>query len=46
MAFLPYAADFDGDKPTFVYYRERIFRRSEITDSRAPCTRRFHLAAR
>ncbi len=29
MAFLPYAADFDGDKPTFVYYRERIFRRSE-----------------
>lgn len=28
MAFLPYAADFDGDTPTFVYYRERIFRRS------------------
>lgn len=28
MAYLPYAVDFDGDKPTFVYYRERIFRRS------------------
>lgn len=29
MAFLPYAAAFDGDKPTFVYYRERIFKRSK-----------------
>lgn len=29
MAFLPYAAAFDGDVPTFVYYRERIFRRSK-----------------
>ncbi len=28
MAYLPYAAAFDGDKPTFVYYRERIMRRS------------------
>lgn len=28
MAFLPYAAAFDLEKPTFVYYRERIFRRS------------------
>ena len=27
MAILPYAAAFDGDKPTFVYNRERIFRR-------------------
>lgn len=26
MAFLPYAASFDGDVPTFVYNRERIFR--------------------
>lgn len=26
-AFLMYAAAFDGDKPTFEYYRERIFRR-------------------
>ena len=29
MAFLQYAAAFDLDKPTFVYYRERIFRRSK-----------------
>lgn len=29
MAFLPYAVAFDGDKPTFVYYRERIFKRSQ-----------------
>ena len=29
MAFLPYAAAFDGDKPSFTYYRERIFRRSK-----------------
>ena len=29
MAFLPYAAAFDGDVPTFVYYRERIFKRSK-----------------
>ncbi|MDE7083584.1 MAG: glycosyltransferase family 2 protein [Clostridia bacterium] len=29
MAFLPYAAAYEGDAPTFVYYRERIFRRSE-----------------
>ena len=28
MVFLPYAVAFDGDTPTFVYYRERIFRRS------------------
>lgn len=28
MAFLPYAAAFDGDTPSFVYYRERIFKRS------------------
>lgn len=28
MAFLLYAAAFDGDKPAFVYNRERIFRRS------------------
>ncbi len=28
MAVLPYAASFDGDVPTFVYNRERIFRRS------------------
>ena len=28
VAFLQYAAAFDGDKPTFVYYRERIFRRA------------------
>lgn len=28
VAFLKYAAAFDGDKPSFVYYRERIFRRS------------------
>lgn len=28
MAFLPYAAAFDNGKPTFVYYRERILRRS------------------
>lgn len=27
MAFLPYAAAFEGDTPTFVYPRERIFRR-------------------
>ena len=29
MAILQYAAAFDGDKPTFVYNRERIFRRSK-----------------
>ena len=29
MAILPYAAAFDGDKPTFVYNRERIFRRDK-----------------
>lgn len=28
VAFLKYAAAIDGDTPTFVYYRERIFRRS------------------
>lgn len=28
VAFLKYAAAFDGDSPTFVYFRERIFRRS------------------
>lgn len=28
VAFLKYAAAFDNDMPTFVYYRERIFRRS------------------
>lgn len=28
VAFLKYAAAFDGDSPTFVYYRERIFRRA------------------
>ncbi|MDE7182181.1 MAG: glycosyltransferase family 2 protein [Clostridia bacterium] len=29
MAVLPYAAAFDGDTPTFVYSRERIFRRDK-----------------
>lgn len=29
MAVLPYAAAFDGDKPTFIYNRERIFRRDK-----------------
>lgn len=29
MAIMPYAAVFDGDMPTFVYNRERIFRRSK-----------------
>ena len=28
VAFLLYAAAFDGERPTFTYYRERIFRRS------------------
>lgn len=28
-AYLKYAAAFDGDMPTFVYFRERIFRRSQ-----------------
>ncbi len=28
VAFLRYAATFDGDKPTFVYQRERIFKRA------------------
>lgn len=28
MAFLPYAAAFDNGEPTFIYYRERIFRRA------------------
>ena len=27
-AYLKYAAAFDGDNPTFIYYRERIFSRS------------------
>lgn len=27
IAYLPYAAAFDGGKPSFVYYRERIMRR-------------------
>ena len=29
MAFLPYAAAVEGGEPTFVYYRERIFKRSQ-----------------
>ncbi len=29
MAFLPYAAAFDNEKPTFLYSRERIFRRDK-----------------
>lgn len=29
VAFLKYAAAFDNGEPTFVYYRERIFRRSQ-----------------
>lgn len=29
MAFMPYVAACDGDRPTFVYNRERIFRRSK-----------------
>lgn len=29
MAYLPYAVSFDGDTPTFVYNRERIFRRDK-----------------
>lgn len=29
MAVLPYAAAFDGENPTFVYNRERIFRRDK-----------------
>lgn len=29
MAVMPYAALFDGDMPTFVYNRERIFKRSK-----------------
>ncbi len=29
MAFLPYAVAFEDDAPTFVYYRERIFKRSK-----------------
>ena len=29
MAFLPYAAAVENDEPTFVYYRERIFKRSK-----------------
>lgn len=28
MAFLPYASAFDGGEPTFIYYRERIFKAS------------------
>lgn len=28
MAYLLYAVEFDGDNPTFIYNRERIFRRS------------------
>lgn len=28
MAYLPYAVAFENDKPTFVYYRERILKRS------------------
>lgn len=28
MAYLPYAVAFENDRPTFVYYRERIMRRS------------------
>lgn len=27
MAYLPYAAAFDGGEPSYIYYRERIFRR-------------------
>lgn len=29
MAFLPYASGLDNGEPSFVYYRERIFRRSK-----------------
>lgn len=29
MVIMPYAAGFDGDKPTFTYERERIFRRDK-----------------
>lgn len=28
VAFVKYAAAFDGERPTFVYYRERVFRRA------------------
>lgn len=28
MAFLLYAAAFDGERPVYTYFRERIFRRS------------------
>ncbi len=28
VAYVKYAAAFDGDRPTFVYFRERIFRRA------------------
>ncbi|MDE7439346.1 MAG: glycosyltransferase family 2 protein [Clostridia bacterium] len=44
MAVLPYAAAFDGEKPTFVYNRERIFKRDkgyrflgEVHEAVVPC---------
>ena len=49
VAFLRYAAAFDGDRPTFVYERERIVRRSlnlqwegEVHEALTPCGRIIH----
>lgn len=49
MAVLPYAAAFDGNKPTFVYNRERIFKRDngyrfsgEVHEAVAPFGKIYH----
>lgn len=49
VAFLLYAAAFDGERPTFMYYRERIFRRSAnfvwqgaVHEVIEPCGRVLH----
>lgn len=49
MVMMPYAAAFDGETPTFVYERERIFRRSgnykfegAVHEAVTPCGRLFH----
>ena len=49
MAILPYATAFDGAKPTFVYNRERIFRRDknyrflgEVHESVVPCGKIYY----
>lgn len=53
MAFLPYATAFDGDNPTFIYYRERIVKNGcgfrfagAVHEAIAPCGKTVYGDAR